>query len=229
MTPPQIISVHNLSKQISDTDCEKATLAVAKQLSRDVAPFWGLVPALEFVRHGGVATPGSSPCYILDVPDVSGALGYHDEGADGTAYIKVFCEPIFSSGGTAVSGSLSVSSVLSHEVLELTGDGPANRWVDGPMNRDYALELCDAVEDQSYEIDGVSVSNFLLPAFFDPRASRNSRLDFLGSLSVPFSMTPGGYQIVRTETGQVSQIWGATYPDWKRAAKTRNSQKRKSR
>lgn len=229
VTPTQLISVYNLSSHVTDTECEKATLAVAKQLSRDVAPFWGLVPALEFVRHGGSGTPGSSPCYILDQPDVDGALGYHDEGADGTAYIKIFCNPIFNSGGTALSGALSLSAVLSHEVLELTGDGPANRWVDGPDNRDYALELCDACEDQYYDIDGVSVSDFLLPAFFDPKASKNSRLDFLGLLAEPFSMTPGGYQIVRTETGKVSQVWGASYPQWKVAAKVRNSKKRKSR
>ena len=229
MTPTQLISVYNLSAHISDADCQKATLAVAKQLSRDVAPFWGLVPALEFVPRNKKGTPGSSPCYVLDVPDVDGALGYHDEGADGNAYIKVFCNPIFNSGGSALSGSLSVSAVLSHEVLELTGDGPAHRWADGPGNQDYALELCDAVEDQSYDIDGVSVSNFVLPAFFDPRASKGSRLDFLGSLSIPFSMTPGGYQIVRTETGQVSQVWGEQYLDWKKSAKVRNSKKRKSR
>ncbi len=171
MTPTQIISVYNKSHLINDADCERATLAVAKQLSRDVAPFWGLVPALEFVRAGGLPTTGSSPCSILDKPDVDGALGYHDEGADGNAYIKIFCEPIFSSGGTALSGSLSVSAVLSHEVLELTVDGPANRWADGPANQDYALECCDACEDMWYEIDGVGVSE----EWKKPAKVRNSK------------------------------------------------------
>ena len=227
VTPTQVISVYNQSAHLTDAQAQQMTLAVAKQLSRDVAPFWGLVPALEFVPRGKKATAGSSPCFILDVPDVSGALGYHDEGADGVAYIKIFCNPVFSSGGTAVTGSLSVSSVLSHEVLEMTGDSPANKWADSQTNQEFAMELCDACEDQSYDIDGVSVSNFLLPAFFDPKASRNSRLDFLGSLSTPFSMTKGGYQIVRSNTGEVSQIWGSHYPEWRKAAKIRNCQARR--
>ena len=227
VTPTQIISVFNQSTKVSDADVEKATLAVSKQLSRDVAPFWGLVPALEFVRKGGKPSPDSSPCVISDRPDVEGALGYHDEGRDGVSYIKVFCDPIFNSGGTALTGSLSVSAVLSHEVLELVGDGPANRWVDGPDGKDYAFELCDAVEDTFYQVDSVAVSNFLLPAFFDPQASPQSRLDFLGLLSKPFSLTPGGYQIVRTETGKVSQVWGDVFPSWKKPAKARKASLRR--
>ena len=41
----------------------------------------------------------------------------------------------------------------------------------------------------------VALSNFVLPAFFDPQAAPGTRLDYLGVLKRPFTKTPGGYQI----------------------------------
>lgn len=234
MTPPQLVSVINQSKRISHEDAAAMTAAVGKQLARDVAPLYGLMPALEFVQPGGTPTPGGCPCYLMDEPDVDGALGYHDEDAQGVAYIKVFVNPTLDNGGTVKTGPNAVSVTLSHEVLELVGDAPANKWVDGPSGNDFAYELCDAVEGDSYEIDGVSVSNFVLQAFFDPHAEKGSRFDFLGKLGRPFTMTPGGYQITRTEPGKVSQSFaadsesvapglhlhfGPDFNSWKRAGK----------
>lgn len=204
------ISVINKSKLVTDDAVQKMTAAVHNQLAEDVAPVYGLVPALAFASSGK-ASPGTAPCYILDDPDVDGALGYHDEDAHGVPYIKVFTKPTLENGGTVLTGPNAVSVTLSHEVLELTGDAPANKWVDGPKGKDYAFELCDAVEGDAYVIDGVSVSNFLLPAFFDPKSPKGTKLDYLGKLKKPFSMTRGGYQIVRTEPGTVSQVFASSH------------------
>lgn len=164
---PTLISVLNQSARIDDIDAMKMVLAIAKQFARDVAPVWGMVPSIEFVQRGGSPTPGACRCWLLDTPDVPNALGYHDEDAAGP-FIKVFTQPIVDDGGTILGAGASVASVLSHEVLELTGDSAANIWVDGPNGNDYARELCDAVQGDSYELDGVWVSNFVYPDFFDP-------------------------------------------------------------
>jgi len=206
---PTVISVINQSQRISDDDVERMTHAVSKQLASDVAPIWGLVPALEFVKSGGKPTAGSCPCYVIDTPDIDDALGYHDEGSDGVPYIKVFVDPTLDNGGTALAGDNAVSVTLSHEVLELLGDSPANKWADGPKGVDYAFELCDAVEGDVYEVDGVSVSNFVYPAFFDPHAAHGERLDHLRKLTRSFAMTSGGYQITRTEPGTIAQVFAA--------------------
>lgn len=245
MTPPTLISVINQSRRIADQDVAQMTLAVGKQLAEHVAPFYGLVPALEFVKQGGSPSPGACPCYVVDEPDVDGALGYHDEDGRGIAYIKVFVDPTLDNGGTVLVGPNAVSVTLSHEVLELTGDAPANKWVDGPNGYDFAYELCDAVEGDVYEVGGVSVSNFVLQAFFDPRAEAGSKFDFLGKLRAPFTMTPGGYQITRTEPGRISQIFaharcmevaagvavhfGSEFPEWKRAAKLAKAEARRAK
>src|SRR5436190_15611976 len=34
------------------------------------------------------------------------------------------------------------------------------------LTRERQYEMCDAVQDESYEVDGVEVSNFLLPLYF---------------------------------------------------------------
>lgn len=244
MTPPVLISVINNSSRVTDEEAEAMTLAVGKQVARDVAPLYGLVPALEFVRAGGSPSASGVPCFIIDTPDVPGAAGYHDEDETGMAYIKVFTDPTLDNGGSVLTGADSISVTLSHEVLELIGDAPANKWVDGPHGSDFAYELCDAVEGDSYNIDGVAVSNFVLQAFFDPKASSMSRFDFLGKLGRPFTMTAGGYQITRTEPGRVTQIFaahtedaapgvhvhfGPDVPAWKRVAKVAKATRRRGR
>lgn len=245
----QIVALINRSEHITDAQLVAMFQAMTVQLDQHVAPIWGLVPALECILGDGEPTPGAVPCYLEDVPDVDGALGYHDEDEDGNPYIKVFVEPTLSNGGTILDGPNSVSVTLSHELIELVGDWPANRWDDGPGGIDYAHELCDAVEGDSYMVMtqadkdriGVAVSNFLFQDFFDPKAKPGTRLDYLGLLRKPFTMTAGGYQIKRTEPGKVTQIFAKhdphhtvvdddtgvvadfspAYPRWKRALKGR--------
>jgi hypothetical protein len=203
---PTVISVSNSSTRVFEDDVKKMTLACGKQLAQHVAPILGLTPAIEYVPKGGKPTYGNCPATIDDTPDVPGALGYHDEDDNAVPYIKVFTISL-DSGGEVLTGDQAVSVTLSHEVLELTGDAPANRWVDGPGGMDYAFELCDAVEGDTYEIDGVAVSNFVLPAWFDPKAKAGESFDYLGKLTAPFTMTAGGYMIVRTEPGKVTQVF----------------------
>lgn len=236
-----IISVINLSARVLDPEVEQMVHAIGVQLARDVAPVWGATIAIEFVPKGG--TPNGIHCEISDTPDQPGAAGYHDEGADGVPYIKVFTFD----GAPALLGSQAVSVTLSHEILEVVGDAPANKWVDGPNGDDYAFELCDAVEGDTYEIDGVSVSNFVYPAFFDPKATIVSKLAHLDTVAFPFGMSAGGYQIRRTEPGNIDQVFariepsgvhmlgngvhvvfGPKFPSAKREAKIAKAKRRRS-
>ncbi len=184
--------------------------AVGQQLARHVAPVWGAVPALEFVpSDGSPSMLDAALCYIDDYSDIEGALGYHYEADDGTPTLRVFAAEILDGGGAVLTSASAVSVTLSHEVLEVVGDAAANRWADGPGGRAYAVELADAVQGDAYDVDGVAVSNFVLPAFFSPRAGAGTRFDFLGRLSAPFTMTPGGYQITRGTPTDDDTVWGA--------------------
>lgn len=202
-------------------DIPTATIvkALAKQLAQDYATTWRVLPpALSFSADNTVGTE-ESELALFDDADQADALGYHDETPTGRVYAKVFVTPILNSGGTYTNGANSISVTLSHEMLEMSGDPECNLWADAPDGNDYARELCDAVEGDAYAADGVSVSNFVLPAYFDRFAPSNSRFDFLSKLSAPFTMTSGGYLIKRTERGTVSNVFGEHYPEDRKIGK----------
>jgi hypothetical protein len=244
MNPTPLISVINQSKRVSNTELALITSALGKQMVH-VAPVWGFTPAIEFVPNNKTPDNDAMPCYIVDEPEFDGALGYHDEDENGMAYMKIFVNAIFDNGGTLISGPNSLSATMSHEMIEGgVGDTAANIWADSNDGSSYALELCDAVESDTYSIDSVSVSNFVYKSFFDPKAKKGSKFDFLGAVHKPFGMTNGGYQIRRTEPGQITQVfghssgsieyvhkgvvleYGSQFPVWKRKYKRRKAHKR---
>jgi hypothetical protein len=59
-------------------------------------------------------------------------------------------------------------------------------------------EMCDAVQDEKYKVDGIWVSNFVLPLYFTRDAEEGGRNDFLGRVYKKktlrsFGINPGGY------------------------------------
>jgi hypothetical protein len=116
--------------------------------------------------------------------------------------------------GACKSDGVTWSSTLSHEILELAGDPPASLAAETADGTFYAWEASDPVEAQNYDLDGIEVSNFVLPlAFFH---GYGSRYDYRSVLTAPRTVAPGGYQLVRRPGEQWSQINGSRV----RAAKT---------
>ena len=69
--------------------------------------------------------------------------------------------------------------------------------------------MCDAVEDGEYDIDGVAVSNFVYPSFFESwHAPRSTQFDHLKLVAQPFQTLRNGYQIVSNGT-QAKEIFGS--------------------
>jgi hypothetical protein len=92
----------------------------------------------------------------------------------------------------------------SHEALEMIGDPESNLLVAGPHPHNdkkevfHWFEMCDAVQSETYEIDGVEVSNFVLPLYFTLAEEKGGRNDFLnhrhgGAALQSFGINPGGY------------------------------------
>lgn len=218
----------NLSTLVTDSDARLIAFAVNAQLHQHVGPKWARVaPTMAFYAKGHKPPAGSIFFQLVDsdeeVPD---ALGYHDEQKD-APYAVIMCKPVLESGGAVLDGELSVSGVVSHEAIETFGDVDVNSWRDMPDGRETADEWCDAVQDGSYNMtaDGrhVAVSNFLLPAWFDRQATQGP-FDFLGILSKPFTLTHGGYLIVR-KPGEASQVLG-DLPMHKKTGKSHRHVKR---
>jgi hypothetical protein len=193
--------------------------ACQKQLVTHYATGWRrMASTVRVVTDPKSLVPGTCPVVLLDNADQAGALGYHDVTPAGLPYSKIFVKTIMENGGTYIHGPDSLSVTISHEILETVEDPYAWWWSDAPDGRQYALELCDPVEADCYDIGGVSVSNFVLPAYFSSAAGP---YDYLKKLAKPFTMTAGGYLIVRDPGGQATQIFGDAYQEWKKPTKQR--------
>jgi hypothetical protein len=182
------ILVCNESTVVADADAKKAIAAVQKQIDGHYAPVWG-TPAL-LVFQSGKPPAGVECVHILDTSDVAGALGYHDLAPGLFPEGFVFAK-------TSADDSSPWTVTLSHEVLEQLVDPwayscvPVGSWDGSPAL--LALETCDAVENDTYLIDGVSVSNFILPAWFNFSNPPGTKVDYLGKLTAPLTMDAGGY------------------------------------
>jgi hypothetical protein len=202
------ITVIDQAGYYTPTDLAEVVGAIQHQITSHVGPLTGY--GFRSV-HVGTTAKGGWPVYILQNPDVAGALGYHDLDPNGQPYGRVFVEP-------TVQAGVSVSSVLSHEIVEAYCDPDANLWADRQNGVSVAFEACDPVEASSYEINGVEVSNFVTRAWFDPTL-KSGRFDYLEHLSAPLTLEKGGYEILMTD-GKVSQSFGDDYPDWRLALKS---------
>jgi len=223
-----LIGIVNLSSNVSNDDVKKMVVAIQDQLKRDVAPAWDREYwYVMFYADPKMISSRAYPIVIVDNDSTPGALGWHSESG-GKPYGKVMTDPVLQNGGVALFDTtnpqnFTVSSVLSHEVIETFIDPFVNVWVDGPQiakGSGYAMEACDPVENNSYinKAAGVpvSVSNFVHRTYFLSDPASGTKFDHMGVLKAPFSLAPGGYMVVRKELGTESQVFGEVLPPaWK--------------
>jgi hypothetical protein len=201
-----IISVINHTHdQITDSDLHAAIRAINRQIAEDFEPYWSLGAKLRLEGKSTVKPTkqtladmrGDAVLYLWDELDVDDALGYHEQNNRGIPYGFVFTE-------LARKLQENWTVTLSHEALELIGDPEVNLLVVGPHPADRRIhvfhwyEMCDAVQAETYEIDGVEVANFVLPLYFTGGDERGGRNDFLGkshdgATLCSFGVNPGGY------------------------------------
>jgi hypothetical protein len=205
-----IISIVNHTKgKVTDEELQTAIRAINRQIAEDFVPYWSMAATLRL--EGRSATEpdsaqaadmrGDAVIYLWDEVDVDGALGYHFQNNRGIPFGFVF---------TSIAEEIGEpwSATLSHEALELIGDPETNLLVIGPHpdpaeDREvfHWFEMCDAVQAETYEIDGVKVSNFVLPLYFtgtretDEPGARNDYLGraYKGQALRSFGINPGGY------------------------------------
>jgi len=64
-----------------------------------------------------------------------------------------------------------------------------NFWCVGPRRKLYAYEVCDAVEQETFTLDGLAMSDSLYPPYFENiRRSKSTRFDHLGKITRPFQV-----------------------------------------
>jgi hypothetical protein len=228
-----LIAVLNQSTKVTDADALTMTKAIATQVRLDAAPIWDKTPATVVFYaakdtkslQAEVPSQAHGITIVDDIPDApQGVLGYHTEDQGGKIWGIVAANPSLENGAQVLTGDWSVSSILSHEILEMFVDPNCNLWASNGNRRVYSVEVCDPVEAPTYEVNGVSVSNFITPAWFDPLAADNEKkaFDKLGLLKKPFTLLKGGY-LVYSSSGKEQQEEGAEMPTWRLNAKSKNT------
>jgi hypothetical protein len=178
---------------------DKLTGALQKCFDQHFLPVWGYPVTL---YNTSKAKPSDWQFVYFDDADAAGALGYHDLTHKGQPISKIFVK-------TPLADYQLVSVTACHELFEMVIDPIANLWAEAADGSEFAYEMCDPVEEDTFLVDDVAMSNFVHPAWFEPfKHPAGTKFDHLGLLNKPFSMTKGGYVIVKNK-GKVSEVFGS--------------------
>jgi hypothetical protein len=165
-----------------------------------IVPVWG-TPAKLVHSQGFI--PGAWAMVFLDDADQADALAYHDLTPDGLPISKVFVR-------TTLNDKQLVSVSASHELVEMLVDPAVNMMTTGPDRKTmYAYESADPVEELDFEVNGIPMSDFVYPSYFEIFHKPGSvQFDYLNKVKKPFQILSGGYQIT-FKNGKWSQLYGS--------------------
>lgn len=180
-----------------DADLVQSVAAALNiQVTRDLPQFWSVSATVMYLPDPHKIPAGVWPVQLVkSLPPGEG--GFHLDKHK-QPYAKVIASP--------KDDSWSIDA--SHETLEMLVDPYGNRMqssvaieiegnkiVDGTGQYGYLVEACDPCEDDKYgyTVNGVVVSDFITPHFYDPLVTPGTRYSFTGALKAPRQILPGGY------------------------------------
>ena len=188
------VYVLDQAESIKSSEVRKMVRAVKAQVKDDFCPAWDMKADVLYAKSLEKLDPKNVDAlvYLKDKVKDADYAGYHDKDArTGVSLGYVFFD---------VSDSLEedVSVTLSHEILEILGNRHVNYYALGPHPTKerivfHWLEMCDAVQANSYKKEGVLVSDFLLPTYFTSDKEVREKNHFLSGKLESFGVMPGGY------------------------------------
>ena len=119
-----------------------------------------------------------------------------------------------------ITGDWSVSSVLSHEVLEMFVDPNCNLWAND--GKGVGLQLRGVRPGRGAQLHGQRRLGIELrhPVLVRPAGpGPTAQFDKLGHLTAAFSILKGGY-VVYESAGKEQQKFGDEFPEWRKQMKT---------
>jgi len=214
------IACFNKATVALGVDLDKLISAMQAYVDQYVAPVWGtpakLIKSTDFVA-------GSWAMVFLDNADQPGALAYHDLTPDGLPEAKVFVQ-------TTLQNNDLVSVSASHELVEMLVDPATNLMTTGPDPKTvYAYESADPVEESNFPVNGIPMSDFVYPAFFESfRQPGSVQFDQLNQVTQPFQILSGGYQII-FKNGKWTQVFGSAEKEQRFAREDRREHRSEQR
>ena len=193
------IACINKAKTGLGVPLSRLTAALQKCYDEHFLPIWGYPVKLYNTKK---AKRSEWQLIYFDNADAANAEGYHDLTYRGQPISKVFVD-------TSLDDNVPVSLTACHELFEMAIDPVANLWAEATIRTQYAYEMCDPVEEDTFMVDGIEMSNFVYPSWFEPfKHPPGTKFDHLGLLKKPFSMTKGGYMIIK-KNGRVTEKFGS--------------------
>jgi hypothetical protein len=179
------IALVSETPQVKVKDLMRVAAALQKQATRDLGPAWKVKATVDAFASLDDVPLGYWPLIIVE--DVPNAAGIHlDE--NGAPYALAEAGP-------------SRSVTASHECLEMLVDPFGNRLVAGLSPKkgqgrvEFLVEVCDPSEavQFGYTVNGVRVSDFYAPSYFDPVDAPSVRYSFTQAITRPRQVLRGGY------------------------------------
>ena len=187
-----------------------AAAALNIQVTRDLPQYWSVNATVAYLPDVHDIPQGVWPVQLVkSLPPGEG--GFHMTRHN-QPYAKVIATP----------GSNEWTVDASHETIEMLVDPNGNRLQastsievaghdvrDGAARFEYLVEACDPCEADpyTYQIDGIRVSDFITPHFYDLQEVRGARYSFTGAIARPRQILPGGYiSWTDPQTNEMQQI-----------------------
>lgn len=182
--------------------------AIQKQVTRDFGPIWNIAATVDAFSGLDQVPIGYWTIVIRD--DIgSDNEGFHRKGSDGQPF-------------ALVRPSTNWTINVSHECLEMLADPWGNGRVAGASPKvaqgrvAFLVEVCDPCQNPTYAylVNGLPLSDFFTPQYFDPVTVSAVRYSFTGALSAPREVMDGGY--LTWQVPDTQHLWQLRIDDGKR-------------
>lgn len=181
------------TQSVKFAEVAKVSAALQKQAARDFSPVWEITATVDAFEKLEDVPVDYWPIIIMDDIQDKHAGGYHTDDSG---------QPF-----SLVQFSDAWQLICSHECLEMLGDPFGRRIHAGAPPKEvtgdaaslqrvqYLVEVCDPCEDKtfSYTINGIPVSDFITPHYYDPVGSTGVRYSFTGAVTRPHEVLDNGY------------------------------------
>ena len=203
------VAIVSIAREVPTRDVMLVAAAVQKQVTRDFTPLWGIAATVDAFEDLASVPSDYRPVVLFgDLAELPGQLEARIGEQQAQAVVEVLenddISGIHLSAITRQPFSLASASgawtvTVSHETLEMLADPYGNRLVAAvhPLNKtkrvNYLLEVCDPCLATYYTVNGLPVSDFYTPRYFDPVGIESVRYSFTGAIGEPLQILPGGY------------------------------------
>ena len=185
------VALIDMTGHIDDVLLTAVAAAIDVQVKRDLAQFWPISATVSALSSPLDIPPGVWPLFIVSRIDDTTA-GFHR-----TRHYQPYAEVEDGPGWTLAA---------SHEILEMLVDPSGNELVVAPAvhmvgetvsdadgELEYLLEICDPCEDPdfAYIINGVVVSDFCTPQFYQAEPGCSGRYSFQDTIGAPRRVSRG--------------------------------------